>query len=110
MINCFNFNYLIERSNALVEGYVYSEDQLKSDLTLSKKVQKELKKNHTLRAIYTATERYGREPIEECHAGNIAFDFGRFTRGIGVQDPITKQFTVNWIGSHEEFNKVRKQK
>jgi hypothetical protein len=109
-MNYDSFSYLFSRITSLVEGYVYNENQLKSDLILGKKVHKELKKNHALRNVYMASKTYGREQIEECQAGDIAFDFGRFTRGIGTQDPVTKLYTVNWIGSHEEFNKIRKQK
>jgi hypothetical protein len=108
-LNVNGFNYLLERLQLVEEGYVYPEDAKITDLIFSDSAKKDLKKNPALATVINKAKRYGFEPIEKKLYGNYSIDFGRFVRGIAAKDSSGK-FVVNWVGSHEAFNNIRKRK
>lgn len=104
------FEYLCERLILLESDYLYHPDFIKDkDLIITDKAEKILKKNPSLKQKYLKKKEYGKKVlIRKSNYGNIAFDFGNWVRGIGTEDPVTKKYNINWIGTHEDFNTAYK--
>lgn len=112
------FDYVLERSLLLVEAeYIYHPSFLKRDLILTDKAKKDLKKNPVLKQGYYKVRKNETEPTfgwkkleRPCSKGSYSFDLGKSIsfdiRGIGERDPVTKQFIVDWIGTHEDYNNL----
>jgi len=107
-----DFSYLIERMCVLESGYAFDPANKKSDLELSSKAIKILKKNPDLAASFKKPGPFGFQALHRKNPyGNISFNLGSTVgysiRGVGIRDPRTKKFIVNWIGTHEEYNKLK---
>lgn len=114
--NYSKYDYLLERVEnfLLTEAYIYDPTLKRSDIIVSKKAEKLLKKNRLLNEKYYNTEDqvFGYQPLKKVSSlGDFSFDFGSTIsysiRGLGTRDSKTKKFTLNWIGTHEEYNKIK---
>jgi len=109
-----DFEYLIERMCLLESGYVFDPENKKSDLKLTNKAIKILKKNPVLAASFKKPGNFGFQALHRKNPyGDVSYNLGSAVgyavRGIGIRDPKTKKYIMNWVGSHEEYNKIKNQ-
>lgn len=104
------FSYFFERIEALEileEGYGPAIPI--NELIISKKANKQLAKNPTLKRVFTTATTFNAQLL------NIVTGYGAYSfaigslRGLGSRSEDFK-YTLNWIGTHEEYNKEKSKK
>lgn len=103
----YNLEYIYERYQELTEAadfYITPEE-----VEYTEDVMKTMKKNPALRDSISSTKKQiGVERLVKCTRGDLSFKYKNSARGIGEKGKSGK-FVVNWIGSHEAYNKVKNQ-
>lgn len=101
----YDVDYFFERLVLLESGY-YPID--KNKVFITPKAQKILDKNPSLKQAYEMGDYAGAQKLhKKCTHGQTSYEFKHNVRGIGNINKETGTFDINWIGWHEEYNKVK---
>lgn len=75
-------------------------------LTISKKAFKQISKNHFIKKIYSSATTFNVQLLNvETNHGPYSFAI-KSLRGLGERNE-DNTYTLDWIGSHEDYNKEK---
>jgi hypothetical protein len=106
----FDFEYLLERACLFEDAAYYIEY---GDWVFEPKALKLIKKNPIFNDIFAKYRRslgIKKFNLGETKYGGLSFEFPQSHRGIGRKDKETNTHYIEWVGTHQQYNKIISQR